>query len=301
MLNADTYLEPRKPDPAILDVPGPEAEPPPWDDDEVLAREQLAALRELRIMALDLARLAHARATAVEDAGDAGDAGKAGECGDADDAKDAGANRPERALAPEPGAALDRHARTVRLTVMLEQRIIAARKAGFPAPGARAAAQPAPRPEPEPEPMDPARLAKIQARWDLLMSRRAAIVRAVRETLAAEGRDPEEVENLSSRISDNLRDRDRERMLVLNRPIGGMIARVCRTLGLTPDWTRWADTPWAVEEAETVAKGSPYGDPNPPIIYWRAGKPWCPEGDGPIEPAAPRRTPPPGPPPDASP
>ena len=80
-----------------------------------------------------------------------------------------------------------------------------------------------------------------------------------------------------------------------------MIARVCRTLGLTPDWTRWADTPWAVEEAETMAKGSPYGDPNPPIIYWRAGKPWYPEGDVPIEPAAPRRTPPPGPPPDASP
>ena len=234
MLNADTYLEPRKPDPAILDVPGPEAEAPPWDDDEVLAREQLAALRELRIMALDLARLAHARATA-DAAGDAGDTGKGGESGDTDDAMDVAANRPERALAPEPGAALDRHARTVR------------------------------------------------------------------ETLAAEGRDPEEVEDLSSRISDNLRDRDRERMLVLNRPIGGMIARVCRTLGLTPDWTRWADTPWAVEEAETIAKGSPYGDPNPLIIYWRAGKPRYPEGDVPIEPAAPRRAPPPGPPPDASP
>ena len=42
-------------------------------------------------------------------------------------------------------------------------------------------------------------------------------------------------------------------------PIGASIARICASLGLTPDWSLWEDEDWAIEEAETDAPGSPYG------------------------------------------
>ncbi len=48
------------------------------------------------------------------------------------------------------------------------------------------------------------------------------------------------------------------------RPIGAVIALICKDLGATPDWERWAGEDWALEEARTRAPGSPYADWNDP-------------------------------------
>jgi hypothetical protein len=42
-----------------------------------------------------------------------------------------------------------------------------------------------------------------------------------------------------------------------DRPIAEHVARICRDLGVTPDWSLWADEDWAIEEAATRPGGSP--------------------------------------------
>ncbi|MGZ6039172.1 MAG: hypothetical protein ACXWKR_10910, partial [Phenylobacterium sp.] len=32
------------------------------------------------------------------------------------------------------------------------------------------------------------------------------------------------------------------------RPLGELVARICRDLGVTPDWSRFRDEDWAIEE-----------------------------------------------------
>jgi hypothetical protein len=45
-----------------------------------------------------------------------------------------------------------------------------------------------------------------------------------------------------------------------NRSIGEIIARICRDLGLKPDWWRWVDAAWAKQEMAEKPPGSPYAD-----------------------------------------
>src|SRR5580704_15687960 len=42
---------------------------------------------------------------------------------------------------------------------------------------------------------------------------------------------------------------------------GLMADRICKTLGFSPDWNRWADHDWAIEEAERRSEGSPFRPP----------------------------------------
>jgi len=42
------------------------------------------------------------------------------------------------------------------------------------------------------------------------------------------------------------------------QPVGEIIARVCRDLGLSPDWARLAEEAWAREEIHSGAAGSPF-------------------------------------------
>jgi hypothetical protein len=44
----------------------------------------------------------------------------------------------------------------------------------------------------------------------------------------------------------------------LTRPIGEMIGIICEGLGIAPDWDRWIQEPWALEEILTHRRGSPY-------------------------------------------
>jgi hypothetical protein len=43
-----------------------------------------------------------------------------------------------------------------------------------------------------------------------------------------------------------------------DRPIGALVAKICRDLGVSPDWSQWAAEAWAVDEALARAPGSPY-------------------------------------------
>ncbi len=45
---------------------------------------------------------------------------------------------------------------------------------------------------------------------------------------------------------------------VLDRPLGEAAARMCRQLGIAPDWNRWAEEDWAIAEARDQPPGSPY-------------------------------------------
>jgi hypothetical protein len=44
----------------------------------------------------------------------------------------------------------------------------------------------------------------------------------------------------------------------LKMPFGEAVARICKGLGLTPDWESWAAEPWAQEEIRIRPPSSPY-------------------------------------------
>ena len=71
--------------------------------------------------------------------------------------------------------------------------------------------------------------------------------------------DQDDVEDFNDRLSERLDDDDdAEAADFANLPIGVMVARVCRDLGVTPYWNLWKDEAWAIEEAATLPPGSPY-------------------------------------------
>jgi len=51
------------------------------------------------------------------------------------------------------------------------------------------------------------------------------------------------------------------------RPLRPTVERLCKDLGLTPDWSRWAGEGWAYEETPTRPRFSPFHQPSPrPIL-----------------------------------
>ena len=71
--------------------------------------------------------------------------------------------------------------------------------------------------------------------------------------------DQDDVEDFNARLEERLEDDDdAEAADFANLPIGVMVARVCRDLGVTPHWNLWKDEAWAIEEAATLPPGSPY-------------------------------------------
>jgi hypothetical protein len=68
--------------------------------------------------------------------------------------------------------------------------------------------------------------------------------------------------DLRKALSERLEDEDIERDLD-RRPLSELIARICRDLGITPEWSRWQNAFWALEEARQKPPGSPYAAPPP--------------------------------------
>jgi hypothetical protein len=97
-------------------------------------------------------------------------------------------------------------------------------------------------------------------------------VRGIVERLA-EGAslDAEAVERLACEAGERLED-DRFYRDLTERPLGEIVALICKDLGLEPDWSLLADTYWARAEIKRPRPGSPYAGWNatqthpPPLV-----------------------------------
>ncbi|HVJ55213.1 MAG TPA: hypothetical protein VM689_22325, partial [Aliidongia sp.] len=55
---------------------------------------------------------------------------------------------------------------------------------------------------------------------------------------------------------------------ILDLPPSQVIARICKLLGVKPDWERWQDEEWAVEE-RAAAEANLAKPPSPPAKFFR--------------------------------
>ena len=153
---------------------------------------------------------------------------------------------------PTAGAAaglmLDRVSRMVRRNAALDARLredISVRKKAAEAERARRAEA------------DADERAKAKACADQHAAETKTIVHeAVLRTL--QDRAPRDhVERLVSDLREKLSDPD-EDLDFADAPISALVSRVCKALGVEPDWEAWEEEDWAEEEAEAWIPGSPY-------------------------------------------
>jgi hypothetical protein len=162
------------------------------------------------------------------------------------------AEAPEADAAPNHSAL--RHApmdfarvsRAVRMTFALQSRLIADFKGG----GTKSAQAE----EADDGPIDVVWAGDLQEH-DVVQKRQ---VRGIVERLG-EGAslDRETVERLVSEAGERLED-ERFYHDLARRPLGEMVALICKDLGLEPDWDRLAGEYWAEAEIKRPPPGSPY-------------------------------------------
>ncbi len=104
------------------------------------------------------------------------------------------------------------------------------------------------------------RIAAEQAEADApRLAREAAVEKTMDRIIRLEHRgDAEEIERLDQEVAERLFEDDIEYQGYGLRPVSETVGRLCEEFGLEPDWDRWADTAWAIEEAEAGTPGSPY-------------------------------------------
>ena len=83
------------------------------------------------------------------------------------------------------------------------------------------------------------------------------IAETILETEAPESRREWLTEALDARLEADREDDDAFTYV----PTGLLVSRICRELGVEPDWSLWADAPWALDEAVRQTPGSPFTDP----------------------------------------
>jgi hypothetical protein len=91
---------------------------------------------------------------------------------------------------------------------------------------------------------------------------RRIVDEAIHDPREAIGRMSSHAEYLSGKLHVRLEEPEFYPDLT-DAPLGEMVARICRDLGLDPDWRRWEDEPWARAEAAAKTPGSPYAEPSP--------------------------------------
>jgi hypothetical protein len=134
-----------------------------------------------------------------------------------------------------------RVARAVRLTILLQSKLIADLQAL------------------EAKAMQLARSETLDqdiARPRLEREQKTRIHRIVRRVAWAQGEEIEEVDRLGREAVERL-DQDELYGDLLSRPVSEIIAHICRDLGLEPDWPQLAEEAWAKDEIESGAAGSP--------------------------------------------
>jgi hypothetical protein len=103
-----------------------------------------------------------------------------------------------------------------------------------------------------------------KARNDPAREHKRRVEKIVDRVAQAETDDEDRLDRLADETIDRLDDEDLYGD-VLTRPIGELVALICRDLGLDPDWTRLAEEAWAKEEIESGAEGSPFLSPPPKV------------------------------------
>ena len=158
---------------------------------------------------------------------------------------------------PEPadlGLSFDRISRAIRFTVALHEKLeteagksaaqreaeAAARQAAEAARAARA--EQAPSPE--------AQALKREHDRKLRL-----VERAVKRAIDQETEDYDEREEFYDDLNERLEE---DEDLGLDRPVGVVVAGICRAMRLPYDLALWEDEPWALREAAEQPKGSPY-------------------------------------------
>ena len=139
-----------------------------------------------------------------------------------------------------------RAARAVRQSVALKDRIDEARQARLD--GEQAAREAA---EAEEEKARPA------TGFERKLQVHELIADAIEDAAVDEGYADREAERLFEALHERLEDPADEADFE-DRPIGELIARICRDLDFTPDWSAWELDDWALDEAEQRTPGSPY-------------------------------------------
>ncbi|CAN7482346.1 hypothetical protein LJR225_003334 [Phenylobacterium sp. LjRoot225] len=123
-------------------------------------------------------------------------------------------------------------------------------------------------------------------RRQLAKQRQDRVQRIVERVIGAEAADAAEVDRLADEACERLEHDDIYGDLTA-RPVGEIIARVCRDLGLSPDWSRLAEEAWAQDEIRSGAPGSPFA--SSPLASPQGLDPPEPQGaadPGPAEPQA---------------
>ncbi|MGZ3398694.1 MAG: hypothetical protein ACXWKX_05705 [Caulobacteraceae bacterium] len=214
------------------DTPAPNA--PPTDSDETdwsrpFVMRQLQLLGDLAEIGLEVARGVERRVKAAE---------------------------ADEDLAPV-ALAYSRVSRAVRLTLMLQSRLIKDRKADEQAE-AKALAEVR------------AEQAKQEAVRDPVYQRKVRVETILeRVALARHPGDAARADRLVREGGERLDDEDLYGDL-MERPLSELVARLCRDLGLDPDWSELAEELWAVREVESGAVGWPLAGLVPPR---QAGRP----------------------------
>jgi hypothetical protein len=196
------------------------------DSDALRTERHLDMLQELARMGMELARAVHRQGVAP-------------------------AEQASEQPAPEPAAeaalAFSRIAKTVRQCLALEARVADQQRRR------------------ELGEIDQAGELLKQSRSYLLGAKRRQVKRAVADAIESEAESggiyPSDAERLFDRLDERIEDEVDD---LDDRPVGELIERLCRKLGVAPDWTRWQGEDWAVEEIADKPKGSPYADWAPP-------------------------------------
>jgi len=140
--------------------------------------------------------------------------------------------------------AYSRTSRALRLTVMLQSKLARDRKAIDDMTEIRARTA--------------ASFDAVRRAHDPLYAHKDRVERIVeRVAREAVGEDEGALERLMVEACERLDDEDLYGK-VLQRPIGELVALICRDLGLNPDWARLSQEAWARAEIESGAKGSPF-------------------------------------------
>jgi len=214
-------------------------------DPEARAAQRIAAAHWLVEMGLEVAEAVRRRALAQIER----DIAEA----------EAGGAAPVEDMAPkgrrdDPLAAVDRVARMVRLSLALAARL----DGDEPVRRARARDDDTAEREAQADARRRAREADAAAARHEISRLEEAAVEVVAQGLVRAGADEAELHERIEEVRERLDEGEWE-FDFGERHFGAVVASLFEAIEIAPDWSIWAGEPWAIEEAQINALGSPYG------------------------------------------